>query len=218
MPSIKIYPPTPLPDRGVSETSFNIWIEELEVYLGQEKEFEPFLKDGAYEKWESYETNPNRIPALKNEAVAGAGATAEERAEVQTQNEEKLKAIRKSLRTALSIVGKCVSQGHYNSVIRHSTSLQWIYDTLKCDYNIESKGIHFFNILDVKYDPSVSTPVAFYNQYRTAVSNNLAKTGDIIKYKSNDALTQDERMTPMLEDIILLDVIREIDARIIRRK
>ena len=89
MPSIKIYPPTPLPDRGVSETSFNIWIEELEVYLGQEKEFEVFLKDGAYEKWESYETNPNRIPALKNEAVAGAGA--EERAEVQTQNEEKLK-------------------------------------------------------------------------------------------------------------------------------
>ena len=214
MPSIKIYPPTPLPDRGVSETSFNIWIEELEVYLGQEKDFEVFLKDGAYEKWESYETNPNRIPALKNEAVAEAGATAEEIAEVQTQNEEKLKAIRKSLRTALSIVGKCVSQGHYNSVIRHSTSLQWIYDTLKCDYNIESKGIHFFNILDVKYDPSVSTPVAFYNQYRTAVSNNLAKTGDIIKYKSNDALTQDERMTPMLEDIILLDVIREIDARL----
>ena len=53
MPQIKVYPPTPLPDRGVSETQFKIWIEELEVYLSQEEKFRVFLEGEAYSEWES---------------------------------------------------------------------------------------------------------------------------------------------------------------------
>ena len=56
MPSLKIYPPSQLPDRDVTETQFNIWQEELEVYLLQEKDYAVFLKDGAYETWESLES------------------------------------------------------------------------------------------------------------------------------------------------------------------
>ena len=61
------------------------------------------------------------------------------------------------------------------------------------------KGIHFLKILDLKYDSQTITPVPFYNQYRTHISNNLAKSGDTIKYEDNLALTEDERMTPMLQ-------------------
>ena len=39
MPSLKIYPPVKLPDKNVSETQFNMWQEELEVYLSQESNF-----------------------------------------------------------------------------------------------------------------------------------------------------------------------------------
>ena len=74
-------------------------------------------------------------------------------------NDEKLDQIRTNLQTVLSIVGKCVSEGHYGSVIRHSTSLSWIYDMLKSDYDIQSKGVHFFNILDAKYDANKYTPI-----------------------------------------------------------
>ena len=76
MPSLKIYPPTQLPDRDVTETQFNIWQEELEVYLLQEKDYAVFLKDGAYETWESLESNKDRIAALKAEDVLEADATA----------------------------------------------------------------------------------------------------------------------------------------------
>ena len=48
MPTIKIYPPSQLPDREVSETQFSIWKEELEVYLSQDKEFEVFLPGEKY--------------------------------------------------------------------------------------------------------------------------------------------------------------------------
>ena len=210
MPSIKIYPPAQLPDKDISETQFNIWREELEVYLSQETIYAIFLPDGPYNNWLSAETNPLRVIEL----VEADQSTAQDRAARAAENNATLAKIQKDLRTVLSLVGKCVSQGHYTSVTRHSTSLQWIYDTLRADYDIQQKGIHFFNILDVKYSHENMTPIAFYNQYRTIVVNNLGKQNDTIKYKNDFVLTEDEKMTPMLEDIILLNVIHEIDPRL----
>ena len=218
MPTLKIYPPARLPSSDVTETQFSMWQEEMEVYLSQEADFKIFLPDKPYATWLSFEQSPLRIQDLNARDVIQPNNNRD--AQIVTQqeaddaNEEKLDNIRTNLRTVLSIVGKCVSEGHYNSVIKHSTSLTWIYDMLRSDYDIQNKGVHFFNILEAKYEPSKYTPIAFYNFYRTVVSNNLAKTGDILKYKNNEQLTQDEKFTPMLEDIVLLEVIKEIDARL----
>ena len=206
MPSIKVYPPSQLPDRGVNETQFNIWVEELEVYLSQEAEYRVFLAGEDYGVWQSQENNPARLTDLKGSDVDGRRTIA--------QNSSQLKIRQRQLRTVLSIVGKCVSIGHYDSVMRHSTSLESIYDMLRSDYDMQKKGIHFFNLLDMHYDGTKLTPIAFYNQYRTMITSNLAKQNDVIKYKNNLILAQDEKMSPMLEDVILLDVIREIDQRL----
>ena len=42
----------------------------------------------------------------------------------------------------------------------------------------------------------------------------MSKAGETIKYKGNQVLTEDEKMSPMLEDLILLNVLREIDPRL----
>ena len=207
MPSIKVYAPNQLPDRGVSETQFNIWIEEFEVYLSQEEEFRSFLAGEAYAEWKAQENNPERLTEVK-------GADAQLPGRTVASDNAKLKIRQRQLRTVLSVVGKCVSIGHYDSVMRNSTSLQWIYEMLRCDYDIQKKGIHFFNLLDLKYDPAKLTPTAFYNQYRTLITGNLAKKNDVIKYKGNVGLSEDEKMSPMLEDLVLLDAVREIDARL----
>ena len=219
MPSLKIYPPTRLPNNNVTETQFNMWQEELEVYLSQDPDFKIFLPNKAYQTWTSYEEDPNRIPDLKEGDTVvenddhrnGRVITADE---AIIANDEKLDNIRTSLRTVLSIVGKCVCEGHYTSVIKHSTSLRWIYNMLRCDYDIQNKGVHFFNVLEVKYNSSKHTPISFYNLYRTIISNNLAKRGDTLNYKNNKVLEMDEKFSPMLEDIVLLNVIREIDHRL----
>ena len=103
-------------------------------------------------------------------------------------SEEKLADMKTNLWTLLSIVGKWVSKGHYNLVVRHSTSLTWIYDMIRSDYDIQTKGIHFFNIIDLEYEPEKHTPVSYYNSYRITIVNNLAKNGDDIKYKNNERL------------------------------
>ena len=206
MTQIKVYPPTQLPDRGVSETQFKIWLEELEVYLSQEEKFQVFLEGGDYALWESQEENSNRITELK-----GADLTRPNRSE--PSDTAKLKERIRDLRTVLSIVGKCVSEGHYEAVVRHSTSMESIFKNLRCDYDIQQKGIHFLNILDEKYEPSKQTPVAFYNQYRTLIANNLSRKSDVINYKK-ETMKHDEKMSPMIEDLVLLNVIKEIDPRL----
>ena len=135
MPSLKIYPPTRLPISNITETQFNIWKEELEVYISQEADFKIFLPTKAYATWIAYEENNDRIADLKdNDRVVpnennrqGREITA---IEAEEANDEKIDSIRTNLRTVLSIIGKCVSEGHYNTVVKHSTSLTWIYERL----------------------------------------------------------------------------------------
>ena len=212
MPTIKIYPPSQLPDRNVSETEFTIWKEELEVYLSQEDSFQQFLEDGKYNTWKKEEEarNGNRITELEPED----GQDANGDALAPEVIDRLLKQKNRNLRTFLSIIGKCVSQGHYSSVVKHSQSFTHICSNLRRDYDIQKKGIHFFNILELKYDEEKMTPINFYNQYRTIICNNLGKSGDIIKYDGNTTLLVDEKMTPMLEDLVLLNAVDVIDHRL----
>ena len=105
MPTIKIYPPAQLPDRGVSETQFAIWIEELEVYLSQEEDLAQFLHTGNYPNWQSKEVYENRIAEL----VEADQSDAETPEAQQRENTAKLANVRTKLRTVLALVGKCVS-------------------------------------------------------------------------------------------------------------
>ena len=103
MSSIKIYPPRPVPARNVNETQFNIWTEEIEVYLSQEKDFAIFLPGALYENWESLEANNRRITALKenDRIIAGNNVTARQ---AEEQNIERLAKRQRDLRTVLSII------------------------------------------------------------------------------------------------------------------
>ena len=181
----------------------------MEVYLSQEADYQNFLPDGRYFEWQSQEVFANRLAALKG---ADLNRHADQVAIIS--NDALLNKRRRDLRTFLSIIGKCVSRGHYTSVIRHSHSFTEISNSLRSDYDIQKKGIHFFNLLDLAYDPDKTTPMSFYNQYRTVICNNLGKTGDTIKYKDNVQLQTDEKMTPMLEDIVLLNAVERIDKRL----
>ena len=197
MSGIKIYPPNQLPAEGVSDVQFNIWKEELEVYLETEDKFEKFMAGGRYEDWQPAENNENRINTHKGPDGA-----------------DDLPKIRKDLRQFITLVAKYVHMDYYNPIIRHSTSLKWIYNKIREDYDIQQQGVHFLNILDLTWDPTgQTTPVGFYNNYRSLILGNLAKRGDEIKWKKTN-LTQDEKLSPSHEDLILLNVLTLIHPKL----
>ena len=82
------------------------------------------------------------------------------------------------------------------------------------DYDIQTKGVHFLNIIDIKYDATSMTPVGFYHRYRTAIINNCARRDEIIHWNEGRAQPADEILGPAAEDHILLTVIKEIDPRL----
>lgn len=197
MSSIKIYPPNQLPAEGLTDTQFEIWKEELEVYLEIEEKFRKFLPGGRYQNWSAAEENEHRIEV-----------------NIAPDTPEKLPDIRRELRQFITIVAKFVHQDYYNPIVRHSTSLKWIYSKIRQDHNIERQGIHFFNIIDLKWDPTEqTTPIGFYNQYRSLIMGNLGKRGDVIEWK-NETLKEDEKLTPSHEDFILLTVLQHLHSKL----
>jgi len=197
---IKIYAPTRLPDHSLSEQGFQTWKTELRIYLNQEDKFLVFMPGGLYAKWEPAEEGTR----LKVKAKKGVPLVDDE-VDLDSRNRD--------LDLFLSLIAKTVSENHYPVIMENSTSLDWIYNKLREDYDIQTKGIHFLNILDLKYDESKMQPMGFYNQYRTIIQNNLAQAGDTIEYK-NKVMASKETLGPTSEDLIFLQVLGLIDARL----
>ncbi len=197
MSSIKIYPPNVLPQENITDVQFEIWKETIEVYLEIEEKFRRFLPGGMYSEWTPAENNEKRI------LIAKAPDTAQE-----------LPDLRRDLRQFISIVAKFVHCDYFNPIMRHSSSLQWIYKKIREDYNIQTQGIFFLNLLDMQWDPAGSvTPVGFYNQYRSLIIGNLARKDTTIQWK-NETLKEDERLSPSHEDLILLNVLTLIHPKL----
>jgi len=196
MPTLKIYPPEKLPATGVTDLTFDIWSQELTIYIQQDERLAVFLPRGAYHTWQPGDENPDRITE-----VQGGDAAAQ------------LVVRRRELLAFLSIVAKSCHIQHYNVIMRHSTSLTWIFQRLREDYDIQQKGIHFFNLLELKYTPG-EPAAGFYNTYRNLLIANLRKTGDTIAWQNNTVLEEDEKLSPTTEDLILANVLTLIDSRL----
>ena len=206
MGGIKYLPPNTLPEGSLSEQQFQQYKTELESFLSMEDKFALFLPGETYSEWEPGEEGGNRIRE-KRQILDDDGET-------RIEDPKTLAYRNKHLQVFLTTIARTVSEGHRASVLQHSKSLKWIFEELRKDYDIQSKGIHFLNLIDLKYDESSMTPVGFYNQYRTVIINNLKKANTVVKWKSDVPLATDEKISATFDDFILLQVLTLIDSRL----
>ena len=61
MAEMKIHPPERLNISGISEAHFEIWKNQLEVFLGTNKKFRKFKPGNNYATWIAAEVNEARI-------------------------------------------------------------------------------------------------------------------------------------------------------------
>ena len=194
--SIKVLPPERLTDGQLSEEEFQCYQTELEVFLELEAKFIPFLKGGNYETWEAGEND------------------VENRLTVKAVETDDLAVKNRDLKLFLSMVAKTLPKSQYGTVMAHATSLEWVYNHIRETYDIQTRGIHVLNILELQYDKSTMKPVGYYNQYRSMVMNNMAQKNQRIKYKGNKVMSANETIGPCFEDIIFINVLTAIDARL----
>ena len=139
MPTAKVHAPNPLPPKSLTQTQFDIWSAELQAWLSSDETQAQFLPGSLYETWQSEEENPNRIAAvLPGDPETPADATAAQLAALVAKR-------RRQCKVFLSLVAKCVSENHYLEIIRHATSLTWVFELIKRDYDLKVTGIDFLN-------------------------------------------------------------------------
>ena len=197
MATFKIKEPAKLEPEGLTETSFLIWKQELTVFLKTVPAYRKFMGTGKYTTWLSQEEFPDRIKTVH---AQDAGASLED--------------IQCDLEQFITIVAKYVNKGYYLIIIKHCTSIDWIYKRLRQDFDIEHKGIHFLNIADLSYDPETTSPMEFYNQYRELVMSNLKPKDTQIIWKDNLVLKEDEKMSASHEELVLLIVLEKIHSKL----
>ena len=204
MPQIKIHPPKQLLEHSLSQQELKDWQNELEIYLSQDDNMARFMADGRYSTWQSQEKNPNRITELHNRDP--------ERPAEDVQNREDILANllnkrRRQLHTFIGQIAKSASRNMYAGIVRHATSLEWVYNKVREDYDIQTKGIHFLNIVDLEYNKETKTPAGFYNEYCTVILKNIGKWNEVIHWNNNRELQADEVIGPLFEDVTLINVL-----------
>ena len=80
-------------------------------------------------------------------------------------------------------------------------------------YGLMTKGANLMNIADNVYRQGVPYQT-FYKEYRASFVVNLRKQGDIVHYKNDFALPEDEKLSPSFENAIVLWALEKIDPRL----
>ena len=134
--------------------------KELEIWLGEDDNMVRFMLEGRYNTWQSQETSPQRLQALDQHDPDRPQQGVNNRDDLLVNLMAKC---RRQLKTFLSQVAKYTIRNMYATIVCHAISLNWIYERIRQDYNIQQIGIHFLNITDLKYDAQTKTPASFYN-------------------------------------------------------
>ena len=173
------------------------------------------MPGGRYSSWQAaeigqriieiHDTDPDRIKAQNQRNQTEHGLAAEL---------ERLLILRNAqLAKFVTHIATLCHHTENDDVTMSSTSLEWIFEYLRKHYGLMTKGANFMNIADHVF--KVGTPhQTFYKQYRASFVDNLRKTGDLVKYKNNLRLTEDEKLSPSFENAIVLWSLDKIDPRL----
>ena len=141
----KIEIPNQLPETGLTRVQGKSWKESMLIYLKQNDSFLPFLPGGQYEVWISAEDFPDRIKELDSE---------DSKAIVSKSKKDKndmLAKRRRDLVTMLNIIARKVDTYDYDDVMNLSTSVESIWNMIDLVYDIGRKGVHFLDLVKIKY-------------------------------------------------------------------
>ena len=204
MTTIKIKLPETLPAEKLTPVKFKAWKGQLIVYLKQSPEYRRFLPAGIYSTWSANVDVADRIQALHASDIPGdAPARAPRLVDRQTQ-----------LETFLSIIASICHSSQYDDVMQRSTSVEWIWNLIESDYDIQKTGRHFLKIDEISFKKGTESHNAYYKRLRSHFSDNLRKTGEKQKSKNDTALTEDEKLSPTLENTIVYMALKDIDPRL----
>ena len=208
--------PAPLPATGVTIVTFKVWKNTLIAHLQQDANHHHFLPGGKYATWTAAEfgSRINDLVATDPDKVAADAKLNQLGDNGHRRELERILVMRNAqLAKFITHIATLCHHTENDDVTNNSTSMEWIIDYLMKHYGLMTKGANFMNIANNVYKQGVPYQT-FYKEYRAAFVDNLRKQGDIVHYKNNFTLAEDEKLSPSFENAIVLWALEKIDPRL----
>ena len=97
-----------------------------------------------------------------------------------------------------------------NTILKNSTSLSCIWQTIRLHYEFQSTGAHFLDFADIQLQAD-ERPENLYQRLVAFVEDIMLQRGSVILHHG-DAINVDEEMTPSLENMVVLTWLRLINV------
>ena len=177
-------------------TSYESWRQNLLYTLSLDSQFAPFLMEGV--TWEK---------KSKTSPLRGFTADGEEIPEnIRRTAQQKVNM----LELMLGQVANYCSVISRNTIIKNSTSMAQIWQSIREHFGFQSTGAHFIDFSDIHLDPN-ERPEDLYQRLVAFVEDSmLTKEANITHH--GECVTEDEEMTPTLENFIVLSWLRLIHS------
>ena len=172
--------------RDETFVSFRNWCHTLRYRLSLNTNFAPFLKTTWGKK-----TAQNPLRGLTND-----GDDVEQAArKTAAQKEEQLNFMLEQVASFAPVISR-------NSIVKNSTSLDDIWQKLRQHYNFQTTGAQFLDVVDIKKGPD-EYPEELYERLLAFYEDSLLTSTSGITHHG-DAITDDEDLTPTLENTIIV--------------
>ena len=120
--------------------------------------------------------------------------------------------LRADFQDFLTCIATYAPAGMNDTIIRESTSFDWVIDLIKNTFDLETKGENFLAIDDLKFDvDGSSTIMQGYMETKDFVCASLIKKGDIFEGK---AAAVNEVLSPTAKNFILKEFLTTVDTRL----
>ena len=169
--------------------TFDNWKQNLIYTLSLDVNFAEFI--ATYARWQK------KTAALPDRGLAGNNdATTQQR--VYT------------LELMLGQIANYCPVISRNTIVKNSTSLTTIWQTIRLHYGFQSTGSHFIDFVDIHLQPD-ERPEELYQRRVAFVEDNLLQRDSQILHHG-DVTTVDEELSPSLENMIVLTWLRLINT------
>lgn len=176
--------------------SFENWCQNLLYTLSLDGEFDPFLLNSA--EWEK-----------KSKTLPCRGFTddADPVPAVQRRTKERKPAMLELMLGQIANYCPVISR---HSIVRNSTSIDSIWQAIRLHYSFQCTGAHFIDFAAIKREPD-KRPEDLYQRLMAFTDDNLLRKDSGISHMG-DAVTEDDELTPSLENFVVLMWLRLIHA------
>ncbi|VDI10897.1 G protein-coupled receptor 125 [Mytilus galloprovincialis] len=176
-------------------TSFEDWRQNLQYTLSLDQNFAAFLVDGF--TWLK-KTNANPLRGIVDDGEAVAEANRRTAAQKCTH----LDLMLGQIANYCPIISR-------NTIIKNSTSINSIWQSIRLHYGFQSTGGHFLDFNSIFLEPD-ERPEDLFQRLASFIEDNMLRAGGNIHHHG-EVPEADEELSPSLENLIVLTWLRLIN-------